>query len=85
MAGNKQTLVIKNKKASFEYNFLITLKAGIMLTGTEVKSIREGKASLSDAYCLLTNGELWINPRRRARSTTVSLDFFSPSLIVMRH
>ena len=52
--------VIRNKKASFEYNFLLTLTAGMMLTGTEVKSIREGKASLSDAFCVLINGELWV-------------------------
>jgi SsrA-binding protein len=58
MAQDK--VVIKNKKAEFEYFLLQTYTAGIMLTGTEVKSIREGKASLSDAYCILTNGELWV-------------------------
>jgi SsrA-binding protein len=51
---------IRNKKASFEYNFLSTYKAGIMLTGTEVKAIREGKATLNDAYCIFQNEELWI-------------------------
>ena len=55
-----KSIVIHNKKASFEYHLLQTYSAGIMLTGTEVKSIREGKASLSEAYCLLTNGELWV-------------------------
>lgn len=55
-----KTIVIHNKKASFEYHLLQTYTAGIMLTGTEVKSIREGKASLSEAFCLLTNGELWV-------------------------
>ena len=55
-----KTIVIHNKKANFEYHLLQTYTAGIMLTGTEVKSIREGKASLSEAYCLLTNGELWV-------------------------
>jgi SsrA-binding protein len=57
---SEQKVVIKNRRASYEYHLLTTYKAGIMLTGTEVKSIREGKASLGDAYCLITNGELWI-------------------------
>ncbi|MBP6334046.1 MAG: SsrA-binding protein SmpB [Bacteroidia bacterium] len=55
-----QKIVIHNKKASFEYHLLQTYSAGIILTGTEVKSIREGKASLSEAFCLITNGELWV-------------------------
>ena len=53
-------MTIRNKKASFEYSFLSTYKAGIMLTGTEVKSIREGKATLNDSYCIFMNEELWI-------------------------
>ena len=52
--------MIKNKKAAFEYHFIETYTAGIMLTGTEVKSIREGKASFSDSYCVMQNGELWV-------------------------
>ncbi|MBL0103874.1 MAG: SsrA-binding protein SmpB [Bacteroidetes bacterium] len=55
-----EAIVIKNKKASFEYNFLTTYTAGIMLTGTEVKSIREGKATLTDAFCVFMNGDLWV-------------------------
>lgn len=55
-----KSIVIHNKKASFEFHLVQTYSAGIMLTGTEVKSIREGKASLSDAFCIITNGELWI-------------------------
>lgn len=51
---------IKNRKASFEYEFLDTYIAGIMLKGTEIKSIREGKASLTEAYCYFKNGELYI-------------------------
>ncbi len=51
---------IRNKKAAFEYHFLQTYTAGIMLTGTEVKSIREGKANFSDSFCVLMNGELWL-------------------------
>ena len=53
-------IVIKNKKASFDYEFIETFVAGIVLTGTEIKSIRLGKASLVDAYCAMINSELWL-------------------------
>ena len=56
----KSPVQIKNKKASFEYFFIETFTAGIVLTGTEIKSIRLGKASLVDTYCLVVNGELWV-------------------------
>ncbi|MCD4834848.1 MAG: SsrA-binding protein SmpB [Bacteroidales bacterium] len=51
---------IRNKKASFNYTFIEKYTAGIKLTGTEIKSIRLGKASLGDAYCIFINGELFI-------------------------
>ncbi|MEA4980626.1 MAG: SsrA-binding protein [Petrimonas sp.] len=51
---------IKNKRATFDYELLETYTAGIVLTGTEIKSIRLGKASLVDTYCLLEKGELWV-------------------------
>jgi SsrA-binding protein len=51
---------IRNKRASFEYQFLDTYVAGIQLTGTEIKSIREGKVNLQDGYCIYHEGELWI-------------------------
>ena len=60
MAKIQQAISIRNKKASFEYNFISNYKAGIMLTGTEIKSIRDGKASLNDAFCIFMNEELWI-------------------------
>ncbi len=53
-------IVIKNKKASHDYEFLEKFTAGIKLTGTEIKSIRLGKASLVDSYCLFREGELFI-------------------------
>ncbi len=56
----REQIIIKNKKASFEYSFLVSFTAGIMLTGTEVKAIREGKATLSDSFCILANGDLWV-------------------------
>jgi SsrA-binding protein len=51
---------IKNRKASYEYHFLDTFIAGIVLTGTEIKSIREGKVNLQDAFCVFYNDELWV-------------------------
>ena len=51
---------IKNKRATFDYEILDTYRAGVVLTGTEIKSIRLGKASLVDSYCFFANGELWI-------------------------
>lgn len=53
-------LNIKNRKASFEYELLIRYEAGIRLTGTEIKSIRAGKASISEAYCTFINDELFV-------------------------
>ncbi len=51
---------IKNKKASFEYFLIEKFTAGIMLTGTEIKSIRNSKASIAEAYCLFVDNELFI-------------------------
>lgn len=51
---------IVNRKAKFEYQFIRTYEAGVVLKGTEVKSIKAGEANLNDAYCLFINGELFI-------------------------
>ena len=51
---------IKNRTAYFEYFIDDKYDAGIVLTGTEVKSLREGKANFSDSYCLVHKGEIWI-------------------------
>lgn len=51
---------IKNKRATFDYELVETFTAGIVLTGTEIKSIRAGKASLADTYCLIENSEVWV-------------------------
>lgn len=56
----KSPVQIRNKKASFEYFFVDTYTAGIVLTGTEIKSIRMGKASLVDTFCYINNGEMWV-------------------------
>ena len=51
---------IKNKRATFDYEIIEQWTAGIVLTGTEIKSLRLGKASLVDSYCYFSDGELWI-------------------------
>jgi SsrA-binding protein len=57
----QQTSVnIKNKRATFDYELLDIYTAGIVLTGTEIKSLRLGKASLVDTYCFFERGELWV-------------------------
>jgi SsrA-binding protein len=53
-------ILIKNKKATFDYEILDRYTAGIQLFGTEIKSIRDGKASLTDTYCAFINDELWV-------------------------
>lgn len=51
---------IKNRRATFDYAISDTFTAGLVLTGTEIKSIRQGKASLADTFCYVNNGEVWI-------------------------
>lgn len=55
-----QRVRIKNKRATFDYEIIDKFTAGIVLTGTEIKSIRAGKASLVDTFCFITNGEIWV-------------------------
>lgn len=56
----KVNVNVKNKKASFDFLLLDKYTAGIVLTGTEIKSIRAGKASLVDTFCYINNGEMWV-------------------------
>ncbi len=56
----KSDVNIKNRRATFDYAILDRYIAGIQLFGTEIKSIRESKASLADTYCQFANGELWV-------------------------
>lgn len=57
---NQSLVNIKNRRATFDYEILDTYTAGIVLTGTEIKSIRQGKAGLADTYCVIDNGEVWV-------------------------
>ncbi|MCQ2166658.1 MAG: SsrA-binding protein SmpB [Bacteroidales bacterium] len=56
----KSDIQIKNRRASFDYEFIETFQAGIVLTGTEIKSIRAGKASLVESYCYFSGNELYV-------------------------
>ncbi len=57
---NFKEVNIKNRRATFDYAIGETFTAGIVLTGTEIKSIRLGKASLVDTFCFIVNGEVWV-------------------------
>lgn len=59
--SNGTRLIVSNRKARHEYHILDTLEAGIVLQGTEVKSLRDGKANLQDAFASFNRGELWLH------------------------
>jgi SsrA-binding protein len=59
-AGDGIKIVCRNKRAFHQYNVQDSLECGIVLTGTEVKSLREGSASLEDAYAKIEEGEVWL-------------------------
>lgn len=60
MPKAKSKIQINNRRASFDYEFLETYEAGIVLAGTEIKSLRAGKASLADAFCYFAGSELFV-------------------------
>lgn len=60
MAESGQRVVVSNRKARHDYTVLETFETGIVLKGTEVKSLRKGNANLQDSYAVLKNGELWL-------------------------
>ena len=60
MPKAKSKIQVNNKRASFDYEFIETFTAGIVLVGTEIKSLRAGRASLSDAFCYFDHGELYV-------------------------
>ena len=57
---NTAQVNIKNRRATFDYEITERYTAGIVLTGTEIKSIRAGKASLADTYCVIDHNEIWV-------------------------
>lgn len=58
--ASSSNINIKNRRATFDYEIIESYTAGIVLTGTEIKSIRQGKAGLTDSYCMVENGEVWL-------------------------
>lgn len=60
MAKKEEKLIARNKRARHEYDVLSTVEAGIVLTGTEVRSLRENNCQLSDCFALVRNGEVWL-------------------------
>lgn len=58
--GEQKKINIRNKRAAFDYEILEEWTAGVVLAGTEIKSVRAGKVSLTDSYCYFDRGELWI-------------------------
>ena len=82
MAKNKSKLPssinIRNKRASFEYHLLEKYVAGIALAGSEIKSVREGKVSLKEAYCVFLNNELHIRQMNIARYRQASYNNHEP-------
>jgi SsrA-binding protein len=59
-ADNKKTVVAENRHARFDYDIVETIQAGIVLTGTEVKSLRSNKVTIGEAYASVEGGELWL-------------------------
>ena len=68
---------IRNKKALRDYELLDKYVAGIVLTGTEIKSLRMGKASLGDAFCFFKNNELWVRNMQIAEYANRSCEKYS--------
>lgn len=72
------TINIENRRAKFDYQFLDKLIAGLVLRGTEIKSIREGKAGLSDSYCYFRNDELYVKNLHISEYTEASFKQHEP-------
>lgn len=60
MTNEQKKINIRNKRATFDYEIIEEFTTGVVLVGTEIKSIRAGKASLTDSFCYFDRGELWI-------------------------
>ncbi|MCL1796709.1 MAG: SsrA-binding protein SmpB [Eggerthellaceae bacterium] len=59
--GKAEKIIAKNKKAAFEYEILDRYEAGLVLTGTEARSLRENNCQMTDSFVLIRNGEAWLN------------------------
>ena len=75
----QKTVNIQNRRASYEYQFLVKYTAGIMLTGTEIKAIREGNVNLGDGFCTFLHGELYLNQVNIAKFTEGTYNNHEPT------
>jgi SsrA-binding protein len=75
----KKTVNIQNRRASYEYSFLAKYIAGIMLTGTEIKSVREGNVNLGDGFCVFLRDELWLHQINIAKFTEGTYNNHEPT------
>ncbi|HRH10971.1 MAG TPA: SsrA-binding protein SmpB [Bacteroidia bacterium] len=73
------TVNIENRRAKFDFQILDTLTAGLILKGTEIKSIREGKAALSDSFCYFRNNELYVRNMHIAEYSEASFANHDPT------
>ncbi len=71
-------LIVKNKRAGFEYSFLEKYSAGIVLTGTEIKSIRDGKVNFVDSFCVIHEGEIFVKNMHISQYTEGSYNNHEP-------
>lgn len=77
-AANERSIA-RNRRASFDYEILKRYEAGLALTGTEIKSLREGKASIAEAYVRPLNGELWLIGANISRYEAAGRDSHEPT------
>ncbi|MGV3504231.1 MAG: SsrA-binding protein SmpB [Adhaeribacter sp.] len=75
----KKTVNIVNRRAGYEYSFLAKYIAGLMLTGTEIKSIREGNVNLGDGFCTFQREELWLHQINIAKFTEGTYNNHEPT------
>ncbi len=75
---SQRETIAKNKRASFEYAFIDTYVAGIQLTGSEIKSVRQKQVDLAGAHCFFKNGELWVKNMHIAPYTEASYNNHEP-------
>ncbi len=79
MADDKKKVIATNRRARFEYEILDRVEAGMVLVGPEVKSLREGKANLSEAYAFVRRGEMWLSGAHISPYAQASRDNPSPT------
>lgn len=75
----KKNISIVNRRASYEYEFLIKYIAGIMLKGTEIKAIREGNVTMQDGFCTFQQNELWLHQVTIAKYTEGTYNNHEPT------